>query len=293
MKDLTAKRRRISARIVLLLLLLCCALLSVSCAGSGTLPEGIALRMYFLDVGQGDCALLQTEEGYILIDGGSEESQETLCLRLADLGVDRFRLAIFSHGDEDHTGGADGILSRFPAEEIWIARTFDPSGESAENLIAAANDCGATIRTVGAGATRTIGGVHLRVLFPASGDGRLTENTSLVVKVSCGKVSALFTGDCTEAEEEALLASDEAFLLPSALLKVGHHGSSTSTSPAFAEAVRPTFAVISCAAGNPYGHPHGATLETLDRVGAEILRTDLSGEIVLETNGETLTRVLP
>ncbi len=261
-------------------------LLAITSCKEDVTPHSAAFC--FQDVGQGDSMLLRTSAGDILIDAGTDDSQETLCRHLEYVGVERLLLAIFTHSDEDHVGGADGVLRRFSTETVWIGTHFEDT-ECTRLLLSAAEETGASVERVSAGSARTFGDVVLSVLFPLP---RIAEGTvndlGLVLKVSCGAVSALLMGDASANLEQALLDYYDKTVLRADLLKVGHHGASTSSSEAFLHAVQPKYAVISCAAGNYYGHPHGETLARLEAVGATVFRTDLMGEIVLLTDGETV-----
>ena len=273
--------KRIIALLFLMLFLLC----GSSCQKE---PEKeVLLQIYALDVGQGDSFLLRTGDGDILIDAGTESSQELLCLRLEQLGVKELRLAIFTHPDEDHIGGADGVLRKFSPKEIWI-NGAESEEECFSALLQAANSCGGSPRAVSAGDALEIGGVAFFVLSPFGGEIESGNADSIVLKISCGDVSAIFTGDADLAAEEKLLSQYGASQLDCDLYKVGHHGSNTSTGRAFLTALSPDFALISSGRGNSYGHPHGDVLENLRSVGAKILRTDLEGEILLETDGKEI-----
>ena len=268
------------------LILLFCLLLFTSCA-SDARREGV-LQIYFLDVGQGDCTLLRTDGGDILIDAGPESSQDLLCLRLEQLGVTELTLAVFSHPDEDHIGGADGVLERFPAREVWLSGA-PMENESAKRALSVMESSGALIRTVDANEFREIGALRLSVLSPypnqAVKDGN--EN-SIVMMATYGETELLLTGDIGVKQEAELMDLYNATYLDCDIYKVAHHGSNTSSSEAFLEVMTPEYAVISCGAENSYGHPFGEVLERLDRCGAETLRTDLLGEILFESDGRTL-----
>ncbi len=255
----------------------------VGCGNS----DGQTLLIYFLDVGQGDAILVRTEEGDVLIDAGTEESQETLCLRLEQLGVTELRLAIFTHADGDHMGGADGVLETIPTRELWLSDALDAS-ESAQRLADVLKETDTEVVRVQSGKGLVLGNARFSVLYPlAENDGGGNEN-SIVLKLNYGAFDALFTGDAGVEQERALLDTYGASQLACDLYKVGHHGSNTSSSQEFLEAMRPRYAVISCGAANSYGHPTGEVLARLEGVGIEVLRTDLVGEIVFETDGEEL-----
>ena len=270
-------------RIVALLCILVLLLSLSSCKDE----KKALLQIYALDVGQGDCFLLRTAEGDILIDAGTESSQDLLCLRLEQLGVTKLRLAIFTHPDEDHIGGADGVLRRFGAEEIWLNGAVSEE-ECFTALLRVADEIGAFTRAVKAGDNLEIGGVVFFVLAPFGDEAEGGNADSIVLKITCGEISAIFTGDADLKTEERLLSQYGASQLDCDLYKVGHHGSNTSTGKSFLEAMSPRLALISSGRGNSYGHPHGDVLALLDAVGARILRVDLSGEILLETDGKDL-----
>ncbi len=265
--------------------LLCLVILLSACRDpSAAKPP---TEVLFLDVGQGDCALIRTAAGDILIDAGTEASQSELCMRLESLGVQNLALAIFTHGDEDHMGGADAVVSLFAPREVWLGGEL-PDNETAERFSAEALKAGTAITRVSSAEIRQIGDLTVSVLYPFDVNAASGNETSVVVKINLGDIDMLFTGDVGTEEEEAMLAHFGEGQLDCELLKVGHHGSNTSTGDAFVSAVSPQYAVISCGAGNSYGHPTGAVLQRLESAGATVLRTDLLGEIGFLTDGKTL-----
>ncbi len=268
-------------------LLLCVLLLFAGCAPKEALAH--PMEIYFLDVGQGDATLIRTREGDVLIDAGSEGSQEALCLRLQELGITSLRLLILSHPDEDHIGGADGILRAFPTEEVWV-NGMDGKNESYEALKAALAEQGMEATAVGVGKKCLLGELSFFILAPLSMPTEGNEG-SLILKVTFGEISMLFSGDAEEEGEAELLSRYGKDFLSCNLYKVAHHGSYTSTSEALLAAMSPHYAVISSGAGNSYGHPHGEILARLERAGCEILRTDVSGELRFWSDGTTLERM--
>lgn len=263
----TGRSRRLAA-----VLLAVCLLVSLS---SGCLTDRSAPELIVLDVGEGSAALIRTAAGDVLIDAGPESEQERLVAHLRGLGVERLELLILSHPDEDHIGGADGILCALSVGEILT------NGETAENdsyaaLLRAAAEV--PIRAVSAGERLTLGDAVLTVLSPTSEEPSSTENeNSLVLLVEVAGVRILLMGDAGNETERRLLADPER--LRSDVLVVGHHGANGSSSAELLAAVAPRTAVISCGAGNSYGHPDGRLLARLAAVGAEIRRTDTEGDI--------------
>ncbi len=272
-------------RLVAFLLLLALAVGMISCSEERD-PDSV--QIYFFDVGQGDAALLRTPDGDVLIDTGTEDSQELLCLRLEQLGVTEIKLMILSHNDEDHIGGADGIVSRFSVEEIWVnGAPFD--NESAMRLKSAADARAVPIRAVSAMHAQSIGGVRFTVLSPLRpSEVQAGNEDSLFLTVWFGSVGMIFAGDVEQSSERELLSYYSEGVFDCTLYKASHHGASDASSEELLRAMTPRYAVISCAAGNAYGHPSGEVLFRLEAVGATVLRTDLLGEIVFECDGKAL-----
>ncbi len=254
------------------------------------MSEDALCRIYFLDVGQGDCTLIRTRDGDILIDAGPESAQDALCLRLRKLGVKEIALAVFTHPDEDHVGGADGVFERISVREVWLP-TREMDNPSAARMEDAIKKNGSLRKDVRAGEVLTIGGVNVAALAPlgdASGD---PNDNSIVLRVSCGEIGMLFMGDASAKVEQKLVQNYAHEHLSAQLYKVGHHGSSTSNTEAFLEVVNPTYAVICSSIDNSYGHPHGVVVERLQTIGATVLMTATDGEVVLECNKSAIWHI--
>ena len=268
------------------LLLLVLSMLLTSC--ENTRNEELPIEIRCLDVGEGGAALIRTPEGDVLVDAGTNDGEALLVLHLQMLGVRSLRLAVFTHADEDHVGGADGILRQFPTERVWITSFFEET-ENVKRLTDAARDTGALLETVVAGEQLLLGKTALTVLSPDGGmPWKDSNDAGLVLKLACGDMSALFMGDATTKTESFLLDTYEQTQLACDILIVGHHGAASSSGADFLLAATPRYAAISCGARNLYGHPHGATLARLEAVNAEILRTDVLGDIVFRTDGERI-----
>ena len=254
------------------------------------MSEDALCRIYFLDVGQGDCALIRTRAGDILIDAGPESAQDVLCLRLGQLGVKEIALAIFTHPDEDHVGGADGVLAQIPVREVWLP-TREMDNPSAARMEKAIEENGATRKNVRVGEVLKVGDIVVATLAPmgdATGD---PNDNSIVVRVTCGEVGMLFMGDASAKIEQKLVETYSKAHLSAQLYKVGHHGSSTSNTEAFLSVVNPTYAVICSSIDNSYGHPHGVVVERLQNIGATVLMTATDGEVVLECNKSAIWHI--
>ena len=251
-------------------------------------PAPSPLTFYFFDVGQGDAALIRTPDGDFLIDAGPDSSEEQLLVRLRALGVHRLRLMALTHADEDHVGGADLLMEHLEIEQLWIG-SDSSFGEPMERVLQLARERQIPLSTPCAGETVHIGDAVFELFSPIPLSGFTGNNGSLVFRFSYMGIRALFMGD-VNGEVEREMAKRFSHLLESDVYKVAHHGSSTGESQQLLYWIRPRFAVISCGEGNSYGHPHGQTLALLESAGAEILRTDRMGEIVLRYEDGKLVR---
>ena len=279
------KKRIIS--FLLTLVFICVAFPSCTPA---VMSEDALCRICFLDVGQGDCTLIRTREGDILIDAGPESAQDALCLRLKQLGVREIALAIFTHPDEDHVGGADGVLSQIPVREVWLpVREMDnPSAARMEKVI---EEKGTARKNVRAGEVLRVGDAVVETLAPFGDATNDPNDNSIVVRVTCGEIGMLFMGDASAKVEQKILKIYGKANLTAQLYKVGHHGSSTSNTEEFLNVVKPTYAVICSSIDNSYGHPHGVVVERLQSIGATVLMTATDGEVVLECNKSAIWHV--
>lgn len=273
---------------LIFVLVLVCASLS-SCAPE-VMSEDALCRIYFLDVGQGDCTLIRTRGGDILIDAGPESAQDALCLRLKQLGVKEIALAVFTHPDEDHVGGADGVLNQISVKEVWLpVREMD--NPSAARMEQAIEDSGANRKNVKAGEVLTVGDVVVATLAPLGDATNDPNDNSIVLRITCGEIGMLFMGDASVKVEKKLIETYAKGHISAQLYKVGHHGSSTSNTEDFLDIVNPTYAVICSSIDNSYGHPHGVVVERLQNIGATVLMTATDGEVVLECNKSAIWHI--
>ena len=277
-------------RLLCFLLILVSVCLTLCACAPNLMSENALCRIYFLDVGQGDATLIRTRNGDILIDAGPESAQDALCLRLKQLGVKEIALAIFTHPDEDHIGGADGVFAQVPVREVWLP-TRELDNPSAARMEQAIEKSGSHRKNVRAGEFIRIGDVNVAALAPLSDASNDPNDNSIVVRVSCGDIAMLFMGDASAKIEEKLMQTYGKAHLSATLYKVGHHGSSTSNTEAFLAVVNPTYAVICSSIDNSYGHPHGVVVERLESIGATVLMTATDGEVVLECNKSAIWHV--
>lgn len=254
---------------------------------NASVPVSVAdgLTVHFLDVGQGDSALLLSGGEAMLIDGGPRSASEDLAGSLAALGVTHLDYLVATHPHEDHIGGLPTVLETVTVDECWMPDDVADS-QIYETFLTALDAGDIPVTIPEPGDTTVFGDCTITVLAPLS-PAEDHNNNSIVLKVVCGETSFLFTGDMEEDEEDELLASGTD--LSADVLKVAHHGSRYTTSTRFLEQVKPEAAVISCGAGNSYGHPHDGLIQRLEYKEIPIYRTDLLGTITIVSDGTQLT----
>ncbi|MBA3891725.1 MAG: MBL fold metallo-hydrolase [Gemmatimonadaceae bacterium] len=258
-------------------------------------PGSGATEIHMLDVGQGDAVALRTQRGrWIIVDvgrgwTGGDAAQTTVLPHLRRYGG-RVAALILSHPHMDHIGGATTLLEATRPAALYDAGFVAPGG-GYRRALETAQRLGIPWRRPTPGDSLVVDEVVLTFLAPDSAWTSTlhdANDASVVVMARIGARRMLFTGDAELAEETWLLANTP-HALRADVLKVGHHGSRTSTSPAFLAAVQPAAALISVGAGNDYRHPSPGTLDALSTAGAHILRTDHVGPIVVRTDGRSLS----
>lgn len=243
------------------------------------------LQVHYIDVGQGDATLIICAGEAMLIDAGDNSKGTTVQLYLQKLGVTDLKYMIATHPDADHIGGMDVIITKFDCGTIIMS---DVSSDTASYRdVTDAMDYRRYKNTLPiVGDTYTLGDASFTIIAPNRSYSD-TDNGSIGILLAHGDNRFLFVGDAgAEAEEDILKNGID---IAADVLKVGHHGSSTSTGSAFLEAVSPTYAVISCGKDNSYGHPHEKTLNSLKSAGIELFRTDEQGSIIAVSDGKNLS----
>lgn len=265
-------------------------------------PHG-ALLVEAIDVGQGDSLLLITPEGKtLLVDAGGvgggprtahqefDIGEEVVSAALWARGIRHLDVVALSHAHSDHMGGMPAVLRNFHPEELWVGKNPPSSGYQA--LLAQAGQQHIVVRHLLAGDERLLGSAQIRVLAPAADyrpGAEPANNDSLVLRVAYGTSSVLLEGDAEAPIEQAMLSETG---LQSQLLKVAHHGSATSTQPAFLARVAPQWAVISCGQRNRYGHPRMEVLNSLQSSGVHTASTDAQGAVCFRLDGQTVAHEL-
>lgn len=244
--------------------------------------------IHFIDVGQADCALLEYEGKFMLVDGGNREDGQLVVSYLQNQGVEELEAVVCSHAHEDHVGGLPAVLAVYPTKAVY-APTNDYASRVFDDFVHYTDQQGLSVTIPAPGDTLFLGDVTATVLGPVKTYPD-PNNTSIVLKVTYGDTSFLFTGDMeTQAETDMLTYwEDTPGLFDVDVLKVGHHGSDTSTGYRFLYEVMPTYGVISVGEGNSYGHPHEEPMSRLRQAGVTVLRTDKLGSVTAHSDGETV-----
>lgn len=243
------------------------------------------LKIVFVNVGQGDCTLIICDGETMLIDGGTADKSRTVVAVLKKHGVDHLDYLVSTHAHADHCGGLAGALNSVTVDEVLAPRTGSDAKayRDFEKGVAAQ---GVEITNPKPGDEFSFGGGNVVVLGPVNEDVSDVNNTSIVLKLTYGDRSFLFTGDC-EAEGERDILETGADVSAD-VLKVGHHGAEYSSSYRFLREVMPDYAVISVGRDNSYGHPTEEALSRFRDIGAEVYRTDLQGDIIVTSDGNEI-----
>ena len=243
--------------------------------------NGDMLVAHFIDVGQGDANFIELPNGEtMLIDAGIQSSGDDIIEYIENLGYTDIDYVVSTHPHADHIGGMALVIEAFNVENIYMPKAVSTS-KTYENLLETIQNRGLSIKTGRAGVEiLNTDDLNIILLAPTKESYNNLNNYSIVLKITYGDVSFLYTGD---AEEESLeeITGD----LKADVLKVGHHGSNTSTTKSFLEKVKPEYAIISVGANNSYGHPNSSTLELLEEYTNNIYRTDINGTVIIRSDG--------
>ena len=238
-----------------------------------TIPQDNNLRVYCLDVGQGDSILITNNNKTMLIDASTNEMGSRVVKYLNDLGIKKIDYLVGTHPHEDHIGGLDNVIKNFDIGTIYMPNVVATT-KTFEEVIDAISAKKLKVTSPKTGDKFTVGNAECEVMSIRN-DKDDYNNCSIVIKMDFNNVSYLFTGDAEESVESSRKWPHID------VLKVGHHGSNTSSSKKFLEQIKPEVALISVGQGNTYGHPTQATLKRLSNIGAKIYRTDENGTILL------------
>lgn len=253
--------------------------------------ENAGLTVEFIDVGQGDSTLISSGGKHMLIDTGDRDSSDRVIKHLKELKIERLDYLVLSHPHADHIGEAGQIVEQFDIGDIIVPEVSQevvPDTECYDELVEAADEKDEQFKNA-PDKSFELGECTVRIYAPEKPESGADNpnNYSLIVRADHGENSFLFVGDCELEEESQMLA--RGIDLDTDVLKAGHHGSDTSSSKEWLEAVSPEYAVISCGAENRYGHPDAETVERLENCCEQIYITAESGSITFSSDGENLS----
>jgi len=241
--------------------------------------------VYFIDVGQADSALVVCDGETMLIDGGNAADSDLVFAFLKNHGISHLDYIVATHAHEDHVGGLSGALN-YATAGTALCPVTEYDSRAFNNFIKYLGEQNVRITVPTHGDTFRLGSADVQIVGPINQSDE-PNNTSIVMKITYGATSFLFTGDAERELEQDIL--EAGYDISATVLKVGHHGSDTSTTYPFLREIMPAFAVISCGEGNTYGHPHDNLLSRLRDADVKLYRTDIQSTITCESDGSTVS----
>ena len=240
------------------------------------------LKIYYLDVGQADSVLIDSNNEYMLIDGGNNNDGPLLVKYFQELGIKDIKYIVGTHPHEDHIGGIDEVINNFNINQIFIPDAITTT-KTFEDLLDSIEKKNLTFTVPTINNTYTLGETTIKIIYTGTDTSDLN-NSSIIIKLTYKKTSYLFTGDATNITEKKILNKD----IKSDVLKIGHHGSKYSSTENFIKKVNPKYAIISVGKGNKYGHPNIETINLLNKYNIKTYRTDELGTILLTSDGNNI-----
>ncbi|MDH5065775.1 ComEC/Rec2 family competence protein [Clostridium perfringens] len=281
------KKKKIISSIIGIIVVLLAGYFGIDLTQDSKVPKDSELMISYMDVGQGDAAYIKVNGNDILIDAGPRSNSKELLEQLKAKNIDDFELVIATHPHEDHIGGMVDVFKEYEVKAFYSPKITHTT-KTYENLVKAVKDEGLKTKELKGGMVIDLGeGAKFEVFTPQKSEYEELNDYSPIMKLSFGDTSYLFTGDAEKLAEEEALAKYKTSL-DSDVIKFGHHGSSSSSSNAFIEAVSPKYGIISCAKDNKYGHPHRETLDIIKKYNIKTFRTDTDGEIILTSDGKSI-----
>lgn len=253
---------------------------------TNTIPEYSTFTVHYIDVGQGDAALILCDGKSMLIDGGKPKASNIIYTYLKNQEITCLDYIICSHPDDDHIGGLSAPLSNITVKNVY-APNIEADIKSYQSFRRKTEEQGLTIQHPACDDSFQFGSSTVDFLGPVTVSAGDRNNSSIVLKITYGDTSFVFTGDAEREEEQQIL--DKGYDLSATVLKVGHHGSRNSTTYPFLREIMPEYAVISVGKDNTYGHPTEDVLSKLKDASVKVYRTDMQGNIIATSDGKTVT----
>lgn len=244
------------------------------------------VKLHFIDVDQGDSILIEDDGHFMLIDAGVNEEGTTVTNYLKELGVKRLDYVIGTHPHNDHIGGVDTVINAFNVSNVLLPDVRINS-ENYEDVLEAIADNNLSITWTTVGDSYTLGNATFVIVSPNAPSYESLNDYSIGIKLTYGSTSFLLTGDAQTVSEAEML--DNGIDLSSDVIKLSHHGSSTSSTMNFLDKVDPKYAIISVGKENKYEHPHSATMQVMKERAINLYRTDEQGSIVFTTDGKNIS----
>ncbi|HDK7175185.1 TPA: MBL fold metallo-hydrolase [Clostridium botulinum] len=279
--------------LIITCLLICLSIIFTACSQQSsnainTSNKSNELKVHYIDVGQGDSILVQTKDKNILIDSGTRKSSDNLINYLKKQHIKKLDYVIATHPHEDHIGGMPKVIDEFEIGNFYAPKKT-ANTKIFKDMILQLKKKNLKINVAKKGISLDLSNdSSLDFLAPVKDNYENTNDYSAVIKITHGNTKFLFTGDAEKTSERDILNSNVD--LSSNVLKVGHHGSHSSSSKEFLDKVNPKMAIISCGKNNDYGHPHKETMKELKKRNIEIYRTDIDGNILLTSDGENIKK---
>lgn len=284
------KRMALTMVLIMALVLTGCAGLP-SATGPGSVEHskaaaGSDLKVHFIDVGQGDSTLIEKDGHFMLIDAGERDQGQGVVSYLKKQGVGKLDYVIGTHPHSDHIGGLETVIKAFDVEKVIMPEKAHTTKQY-ERLLDAIEEKGLKITLPEPGTSYELGEASFQIIAPNGKYGNELNNWSVGIRLDYGKNSFVLCGDAEKKAESDMLANG--LSLKADVLKLSHHGSSTSSSREFIQRVNPKYAIVSSGKNNDYGHPHKEVLELMKEKNIQVFRTDQLGTIVAVSDGTEIT----